>query len=57
MTTAGIPRAFASASCAASHGVCGSGGFWNGSLATSEPRELSITITRIAPPAPVESNA
>jgi hypothetical protein len=57
ITIAGMPCAFASARAAISHGVCGSGGFWCGSDASSEPRELSITITRTVPPRPAESNA
>jgi hypothetical protein len=57
ITIAGIPFARASASVAFSHGNCGSGGFWCGSEAASEPRELSITITRTVPPEPAESKA
>jgi hypothetical protein len=46
-----MPCAFASASVAFSHAV------WPGSLASSDPAELSITITRTVPPLPALSNA
>ena len=57
ITIVGMPLARASASTASSQGSCGSSGFWCGSLAASEPRELSITTTRTVPPGPLLSKA